>query len=96
MPSKEDPKRSVLVPYFKRDEIDDGKVLSRKKLEIAWAGDPGGYFYHADSGLGHAVFPPTGTRKAVSFAEQNGHRYESVGKFLLDKIPRETMTLQNH
>lgn len=67
-------------PYFTRAEIDGGAIAGRG-LELAWARDPVSlFFYHVQgSGLLHL---PDGTLARLSYAENNGFDYVSIGALM--------------
>lgn len=84
---------SRIVPYFKREEIDEKNSLKDKKLIIAYV-DPIDSFFLQIQGSG-IVELQDGSRFTVGYANQNGHPYVAIGSLLLDKIPKERMTMQN-
>ncbi len=86
------PGKLQLVPYFNREEIDGKGVLAKRGLELAYL-TPLDSFFMQVQGSGTVVFSD-GSRVRVGYAEQNGHRYESIGKFMNGLIPKEQMTLQ--
>jgi membrane-bound lytic murein transglycosylase A len=81
-----------VLPYFSREEIDVQKALEKRGLEICWV-DPVDAFILQIQGSGVIEFS-TGKQLRLSFAEKNGHNYESIGKFISDKIPLEQLNLQ--
>ncbi len=89
--SSEKPAR--IVPYYDRSQIDSGNALQNKKLELAWA-DPIDVFFLQIQGSGIIQFHG-GKKIHVGYAEQNGHSYSPIGKFLLDTIPKEKITMQS-
>ncbi len=82
-----------IVPYFDRADIDSKQALSGKNLELAWA-DPIDVFFLQIQGSGVIVFPD-GKEMHIGYAEQNGHSYSAIGKFLFNVIPKEKITLQS-
>jgi membrane-bound lytic murein transglycosylase A len=82
----------VITPYFDRHEIDDVGSLKNQNLEIAYV-DPIDAFTLQIQGSGVLKFSD-GRQIKVGYVGQNGFRYVPIGKFLTDKIPIETMTLQ--
>ena len=86
-----------IVPYYTREEIDGGGVLSGKKLELAWV-DPIDAFFLQVQGSGAVRFSD-GREIRLGYAAKNGHPYVGIGKLLYDQIPKEEMTmhrLDNH
>lgn len=81
---------SKVVPYYSRKEISEG-ALSRRGLEIAYV-DAVDAFTLQIQGSGTLIFGD-GQRLPVRYADQNGHKYQAIGKFLLDQIPLEKITL---
>lgn len=86
------PGRMQLVPYYTREEIDGKGSLSKRGLEMAYL-SPLDSFFMQIQGSGTVMFPD-GSKVRVGYADQNGHRYESIGKFMTAMIPKEQMTLQ--
>ncbi len=83
-------KRPVMGPYYSRQEIGAGALRSRK-LELAWVEALDAFFMQIQ-GSGTVLFPDGG-RLRLGYADQNGHPYASIGKFLTDSIPLEKMSL---
>ncbi len=69
--------------YYSRREIDEGRVLEGKGLELAWA-DPVDVFYLQIQGSGRLVFAD-GTETFVNYAGKNGHAYVSPRKIMAAK-----------
>ena len=85
--------QSMIVPYYNRDEIDNKDVLKKDKdLVIAYV-DPVDSFFLQIQGSG-IVEMKDGSRFTVGYANQNGHPYVAIGSTLLDKIPKEKMSMQ--
>lgn len=85
-------KEKKVVPYFTRQEIQAQAALAGKKLELAWL-DPLDAFFLEVQGSGTIEF--TNQEKIrVGYDGQNGQPYVAIGKFLLDKIPLEKMSMQ--
>ena len=84
-----------VVPYYSREEIDAGQkgALRRQKLEWCYV-RPVDAFFLQIQGSGTVLLPGK-RRLRLGYAGQNGHPYHSLGKFLLDAIPLEKMTLQS-
>ena len=84
-----------LVPYFTRDEIDFQSRLAGRGLEIVWVDSLVDIFFLHIQGSG-VVQLEDGSRVFVGYADQNGHPFRSIGKFLLDRqyIDRGQLSLQ--
>lgn len=80
-----------VIPYFSRYEIDVEEKLKNRGLELAYL-RPVDAFVLQIQGSGKIVFP-RGEEVDLGYAGQNGHRYFSIGKALLDIIPKEEMSL---
>ena len=91
-PAKTPGEPAVIVPYYDRYELDVENALSGQKLEIAWVDAIDAFFLHIQ-GSGVLEFA-NGRRQRVGYSAQNGHRYEALGKHLLEHIPLEKMSLQ--
>ncbi len=78
--------------YYSREEIDSQKKLAGKNLELAWV-KPFDAFLIQIQGSGLIVFEDK-TELRVGYANQNGHKYEAIGKHLTDIIPLKEMTMQ--
>jgi len=85
-----------LAPYYSREEIEKG-ALKNRKLELVWT-DPIDAFFLQIQGSGTLLLQEGGTMR-VGYADQNGHPYQAIGKFLRDVMPIEKITLaslENH
>ncbi|HEY5673858.1 MAG TPA: murein transglycosylase A [Malonomonas sp.] len=84
-----------VVPYFQREEIDNGKNPLAGH-ELFWVEDPVELFFLHIQGSGR-IRLPDGERVMVNYANQNGHRYRSIGKLLLERnaMTRDQMSMQN-
>lgn len=84
-----------VVPYFERSEIDNGDNPLAGN-ELFWVKDPVELFFLHIQGSGR-IRLPNGERVMVSYANQNGHRYHSIGKLLLERqeMSRDQMSMQN-
>ncbi len=80
-----------VLPFYTREEIDVQKVLKNKNLEICWV-DPVDAFILQIQGSG-VVELNSGKQIRLAYAEKNGQSYESIGKFISDKIPLEQLNL---
>lgn len=70
-----------LVPYHSRAEIDDGRALAGRGLELAWVKDEMARYSLMVQGSGLLKFAD-GRVVNANFAAQNGHVYSSLGKAL--------------
>jgi membrane-bound lytic murein transglycosylase A len=80
-----------LVPYWTRAEIEAGKAAAPPVL--AWVEDAVELFFLQIQGSGQIVLEggeKSGERLRLGYADQNGHPYRSMGRFLVD---RREMTL---
>lgn len=83
-------KKSRLIPYYTRREIDEGKVLKNRGLELCFVDPIDAFFAQIQGSL--TVVTPDHQRLHLNYADQNGHRYQAIGAFLKDTIPLEQMT----
>jgi membrane-bound lytic murein transglycosylase A len=72
-----------LVPYHSRAEI-DAAAAAFPARPLAWVADPVELFFLQIQGSGQVEFSP-GDRVRLGFAEQNGHPYRSLGRYLVDR-----------
>jgi membrane-bound lytic murein transglycosylase A len=82
-------------PYWDRAVIDGaGRPLAGQ--ELCWVDDPVELFFLQIQGSGRILFED-GSRVMVNYAEQNGHPYRSIGKWLLERgvMTRDQMSMQN-
>lgn len=84
-----------VVPYFSREEIDNGNN-PLKGSEIAWVSDPVGLFFLHIQGSGRIRFQD-GSEIAVGYSDQNGHPYYAIGRRLIaiGDINEEDISLQS-
>ncbi|MET0321980.1 MAG: murein transglycosylase A [Duganella sp.] len=71
-----------LVPYPTRAEIDNGEL---KGKELLWVDDPVEAFFLQVQGSGRVQLTDTQDTVRVAYADQNGHPYKSIGKYLVEK-----------
>lgn len=71
-----------LEPYHRRATIDAG-ALAGNGNELIWVDDTLDMFVLHIQGSGVVVLPD-GTRQRIGYAGNNGHRYASVGRWLID------------
>ncbi|MEW5788201.1 MAG: murein transglycosylase A [Pseudomonadota bacterium] len=72
-----------VVPYFNRAEIEAGSAPMRGK-ELVWVDDPVDLFFLQIQGSGRVKLE-NGDVVRVGYADQNGHPYRSIGKWLVEK-----------
>jgi membrane-bound lytic murein transglycosylase A len=72
-----------LVPYPSRGEI-EAKGAGFGAPVIAWTADPVELFFLQIQGSGQVELPG-GERIRVGYADQNGHPYRSLGRYLIDR-----------
>lgn len=72
-----------VVPYFSRAEIEAGGGPARGK-ELLWVDDPIDLFFLQIQGSGRVQLE-NGETVRVGYADQNGHPYKSIGKWLVDQ-----------
>ncbi len=84
-----------LVPYFTRQEIDEGGALRGRGLEIAWLQDPVEVFFLQVQGSGRLRLDD-GRVIRVQFDGKNGHPYASLGAHLAAEglLPLERASMQ--
>jgi membrane-bound lytic murein transglycosylase A len=82
-----------LVPYFSRAEIETrGPTFPAPVL--GWTGDPVELFFLQIQGSGQVQFD-NGERIRIGFADQNGHPYRSLGRYLVERgeLPLEQASM---
>jgi membrane-bound lytic murein transglycosylase A len=72
-----------VVPYFTRSDIDAGKAPLQERA-IAWVDDPVELFFLQVQGSGRIQLE-NGDVMRVGYADQNGHPYRSIGKWLVEQ-----------
>jgi len=72
-----------LVPYWSRAEIESRNAEFPAPI-IAWALDPVDLAFLQIQGSGQIQFP-NGERVRIGFADQNGHPYRSLGRYLVER-----------
>lgn len=71
-----------VVPYWTRAELMQGQRLAGR--EIVWADDSVEAFFMQVQGSGRVYLQDTGETVRLAFADQNGHSYKSIGRYLVD------------
>ncbi|NOY13588.1 MAG: murein transglycosylase A [Deltaproteobacteria bacterium] len=84
-----------VVPYYDRSKIDSSEQPLAGQ-ELFWVDDPVELFFLHIQGSGR-IRLPDGERVMVNYANQNGRRYRSIGKLLLERkvMTRDQMSMQN-
>jgi membrane-bound lytic murein transglycosylase A len=84
-----------VVPYWPRGEI-DGPQQPLAGQELFWVSDPVELFFLQIQGSGRIILDD-GSRAMVSYADQNGYPYRSIGRYLLElgAMTRDQMSMQN-
>ncbi len=84
-----------VIPYWDRGGIDSyDRPLAGQ--ELLWVADPVELFFLHIQGSGRILLD-SGESVMVNYADQNGHPYRSIGKYLLDRgvMERHEMSMQN-
>ncbi|MBP7653122.1 MltA domain-containing protein [Candidatus Dependentiae bacterium] len=86
----------TVLPYYTRDEIDNGKKLENKNLEIVWCDSLIDIFFLQIQGSG-IVQLDNGDSMRVNYSDENGHPYKPIGKYLLEKkvLTKENVSMQS-
>lgn len=72
-----------VVPYLSRAEMNGSHTLSGK--ELLWVDDPIEAFFLQVQGSGRVQLAESKETIRVAYADQNGHPYRSIGRYLVDK-----------
>jgi membrane-bound lytic murein transglycosylase A len=72
-----------VVPYPSRGELMQSRALAGK--ELLWVDDPVESFFLQVQGSGRVQLADTRETVRLSYADQNGHPYKSIGRYLVDK-----------
>jgi membrane-bound lytic murein transglycosylase A len=83
-----------VVPYYDRAQIENGAAPVRGR-EIAWVDDPIDLFFLQIQGSGRIQLD-NGETMRVGYANQNGHKYRSIGRVLIARgdLPLEKTSMQ--
>lgn len=71
-----------VVPYATRADIEAASFSGK---ELLWVDDPVESFFLQVQGSGRVQLAETGETVRVAYADQNGHPYKSIGKYLVEK-----------
>lgn len=74
---------SKVVPYPSRGEMMQSNALAGK--ELLWVDDPIEAFFLQVQGSGRVQLADTKEVVRIAYADQNGHPYKSIGRYLVDK-----------
>lgn len=72
-----------LVPYYTRAEIDARRETLKAPI-LGWTADPVELFFLQIQGSGQLELE-NGDRVRLAYADQNGHPYRSMGRYLVDR-----------
>ncbi|WP_420474880.1 murein transglycosylase A [Noviherbaspirillum sp. ST9] len=72
-----------VVPYLSRGEMMQSNSLSGK--ELVWVDDAVEAFFLQVQGSGRVQLADSKETIRVAYADQNGHPYKSIGRYLVDK-----------
>lgn len=72
-----------VLPYPTRSEMTEANTLAGK--ELFWVDDPIEAFFLQVQGSGRVQLSDTRETVRVAYADQNGHPYKSIGRYLVDK-----------
>ncbi|MCE2871584.1 MAG: MltA domain-containing protein [Oxalobacteraceae bacterium] len=72
-----------VLPYSSRAELMTNDLLAGK--EIVWVDNPIDAFFLQVQGSGRVVIEPSGEIIRLAYADQNGHPYRSIGRYLVDR-----------
>lgn len=72
-----------VVPYASRAEMMQANALAGR--ELLWVDDPIEAFFLQVQGSGRVDLVDTKETVRVAYADQNGHPYRSIGRYLVDK-----------
>lgn len=72
-----------VVPYFTRAELEQQNRLAG--AELLWVDDPIEAFFLQVQGSGRVLLEESKEVVRVAYADQNGHPYRSIGRYLIDK-----------
>jgi len=72
-----------VVPYFTRSELDSQSLLTG--AELLWVDSPIEAFFLQVQGSGRVFLADTNETVRLAYADQNGHPYRSIGRYLVDR-----------
>ena len=71
-----------VIPYSTRADIESASFSGK---ELLWVDDPVESFFLQVQGSGRVQLSDSGETVRVAYADQNGHPYKSIGKYLVEK-----------
>ena len=71
-----------VVPYNTRAEIERANIPGK---ELLWVDDPVEAFFLEVQGSGRVTLSDTGETVRVAYADQNGHPYKAIGRWLVEQ-----------
>lgn len=71
-----------VVPYYSRAELERQNLLAGS--ELLWVDNPVEAFFLQVQGSGRVLLDDTMEVVRVAYADQNGHPYRSIGRYLVD------------
>lgn len=82
-----------VVPYDARAQIDSGKLAGN---ELLWVDDPVEAFFLEVQGSGRVQLD-SGETVRISYADQNGHPYKAIGRWLIEQgeLPANQVSAQS-
>ena len=85
----------TVIPYWSRQEIAEGKITNNAKV-LAWADDAVEAFFMEVQGSGRIELEDGGIVR-LGYADQNGHPYKSIGKWLIeqDELTADKASMQS-
>ena len=72
-----------VVPYFTRSELDTQASLAG--TELLWVDSPIEAFFLQVQGSGRVFLADANETVRLAYADQNGHPYRSIGRYLVDR-----------
>ncbi len=83
-----------VVPYWSRAELDARQDRLPAKV-LFWAADPIDLFFLQVQGSGRLALPD-GSQVRIGYADQNGHPYQSIGRWLVaqGELPLEKASME--
>jgi membrane-bound lytic murein transglycosylase A len=85
-----------IVPYYSRSEIDFQNKLAGQGLELVWVDSLIDVFFMQVQGSGQVLLDNGGSLR-IGYADQNGHPYHSIGKFMVESgaLAPQQVSMQN-
>ena len=84
----------TVVPYSTRAEIERAPLAGK---ELVWVDDPVEAFFLEVQGSGRVRIDETGETVRIAFADQNGHPYKVIGRWLVEQgeLPADGVSAQS-